>query len=143
MNPEAENAVESPAVDGATALRGWIETETRARVVGMRRRPGGGRRQAYEVTLRTDGGDRSAFLRFDPFRLKPWDPSWVKARPRPNADSPAPSNAAAEASALTDFTRAAIIRTPSLIICQSTTNSVRLSSLSAISKDFRDSSGLK
>ena len=57
--------------DREAELRGWIESATGRSVTAFRRRPGGGRREAWAVTL--DGG-RECFLRFDPSRPKPWDP---------------------------------------------------------------------
>jgi aminoglycoside phosphotransferase (APT) family kinase protein len=55
----------------AAELRSWIEEATGKSVVDFRRRPGGGRREAYAVALE---GGVSCFLRFDPSRPKPWDP---------------------------------------------------------------------
>ncbi len=55
----------------AAELRSWIEAATGKSVVDFRRRPGGGRREAYAVALE---GGVACFLRFDPTRPKPWDP---------------------------------------------------------------------
>lgn len=63
-------------------------------------------------------------------------------RSRRNADAPANSSADAEATEPTDFKRAPKVRTPSVIPCQSSIKCARLSSLSATSNCFRDSSGL-
>jgi aminoglycoside phosphotransferase (APT) family kinase protein len=51
--------------------RAFVEEATGRAVADIRRRPAGGRRQAYEVHL--DDGD-VCFLRYDPSVLKPWDP---------------------------------------------------------------------
>ncbi len=56
------------------ALRRWIAAETRSDVVRFQCRPGGGRRQAFEVEVRGSGGARACFLRFDPLPLSPSDP---------------------------------------------------------------------
>ena len=52
-------------------LRAFVEESTGRAVLDLRRRPGGGRRQGFDVYL--DGGDR-CFLRYDPNPLQPWDP---------------------------------------------------------------------
>ncbi len=59
-----------PRLD-ADARRAFVEEVTGRAVVEIRRRPGGGRRQGYDVHL--DGGER-CFLRYDPSPLQPWDP---------------------------------------------------------------------
>src|ERR1700756_2604614 len=51
--------------------RAFVEQATGRPVLEMKRRPGGGRRQGYEVEL--DGGE-PCFLRYDPSVLQPWDP---------------------------------------------------------------------
>ena len=53
------------------ARRAFVEEATGRAVTDIIRRPGGGRRQGYEVHL--DGGER-CFLRYDPSPLQPWDP---------------------------------------------------------------------
>jgi aminoglycoside phosphotransferase (APT) family kinase protein len=55
-------------------LREFVEGATGRRVVDLRRLPGGGRRQGWDIRLAGDGVDGRCFLRYDPNRLKPWDP---------------------------------------------------------------------
>jgi aminoglycoside phosphotransferase (APT) family kinase protein len=58
----------------ADDLRAFVEDATGRAVVDLRRLPGGGRRQGWDVLLAGDGPDSRCFLRYDPSQLKPWDP---------------------------------------------------------------------
>jgi len=55
-------------------LRAFVEDAMTRPVVDLRRLPGGGRRQGWDVRLAGEGAGSRCFLRYDPSPLKPWDP---------------------------------------------------------------------
>jgi len=61
------------SVLSAEELRGFVESATGREVLELRRLPGGGRRQGWDVRVGGEGAGR-CFLRYDPTPLKPWDP---------------------------------------------------------------------
>jgi len=58
----------------ADELRAFVEGAAGQPVAELRRLPGGGRRQGWDVRLGRDGAGGRCFLRYDPTPLTPWDP---------------------------------------------------------------------